>query len=113
LRCRVSALSADAKYSSSGPSYGDPISNEELTEEGIEMAKTMQTETTVRVTERVDRALAALHARAVHLRSEARTCHPVLATAYRPRAAELELGAWAMSVRVGRPPGDYLAGVAA
>jgi hypothetical protein len=72
------------------------------------MAKMLQTDT-----ERVDRGLAALHARATHLRSEARTANRVLATAYRRRAAELELGAWAISIRAGRPPGEYLATVAA
>ena len=63
--------------------------------------------------ERVDRALAALQGRASHLRAEARTTHPMVATAYRRRAAELELGAWALSIRAGRPAADFPAGAAA
>ena len=58
--------------------------------------------------ERVDRAVAALHGRATRLRAESRNLHPLVASAYRRRAAELELGAWALSVRNGRPADEFL-----
>ncbi|MGH2685232.1 MAG: hypothetical protein ACRDJP_07190 [Actinomycetota bacterium] len=53
-----------------------------------------------------DEAVAALHGRAVHLRHQARTMHPLVSSAYRRRAAELELGAWALAIRIGRAPAD-------
>ena len=54
----------------------------------------------------IDEAVAALHSRASHLRRQARTLHPLVGTAYRRRAAELELGAWALAIRSGRAPAD-------
>ena len=53
--------------------------------------------------ERVDQALAALHGRAGRLRAQAKTMHPLVGKAYRRRAAELELAAWALAIRSGRP----------
>ena len=56
--------------------------------------------------DQTDRAVAALHSRAGHLRSQARAMHPLVGSAYRRRAAELELGAWALAIRSGRAPAD-------
>ena len=53
-----------------------------------------------------DEAVHALHCRAEHLRRQARTMHPLVSKAYRRRAAELELGAWAIEIRSGRTPAD-------
>ena len=57
-------------------------------------------------TDRTDDAVAALHSRAAHLRRQAGGLHPLVGRAYRRRAAELELGAWALAIRSGRMPGD-------
>ena len=63
--------------------------------------------------DRTDQAVNALHSRAEHLRRQARTMHPLVSTAYRRRAAELELGAWALAIRCGRIPSEARAATAA
>ena len=60
-----------------------------------------------------DEAVHALQCRAEHLRRQARTMHPLVGKAYRRRAAELELGAWALAIRSGRNPADGRTTVAA
>ena len=62
-----------------------------------------------RTTEHIDHtdeAVSALQGRAAHLRRQARAMHPLVGKAYRRRAAELELGAWALAIRSGRMPAD-------
>lgn len=58
-------------------------------------------------------AVSALQCRAAHLRRQARTMHPLVGKAYRRRAAELELGAWALAIRSGRTPVESRTTVAA
>ncbi|MPY94380.1 MAG: hypothetical protein GEV08_15360 [Acidimicrobiia bacterium] len=49
------------------------------------------------------RHLATMQGRSRTLRRQARTVNPVLARAYRRRAAEIQLGAWAYAMRTGHP----------
>ena len=58
------------------------------------------------VEQQVDAALAVFHGRSARLRADARSMHPLVAVAARRRAAELELAAWALAVRTGRPRSD-------
>jgi hypothetical protein len=62
--------------------------------------------------DRVDLGVAVLRSRARDLRRQAQTLHPALAVAYKRRAAELELHAWAVTLRTGREVVD-LPGAAA
>ncbi len=48
-----------------------------------------------------DRQVAALRRRSAWLTSQAPEVHPLLAAAYRRRAAEIRLGAWALAMRSG------------
>jgi hypothetical protein len=59
-----------------------------------------------RTIDHVDEAVGTLHSRAAHLRRQAGAVHPLVGKAYRRRAAELELGAWALAIRSGRAPAD-------
>ena len=60
----------------------------------------------IQTLDHTDQAVAALHSRAGHLRRQAGAMHPLVSSAYRRRAAELELGAWALAIRSGRAPAD-------
>jgi hypothetical protein len=51
----------------------------------------------------VARHLRAMQGRSRALRRQARGLDPVLARAYRRRAAEIQLGAWAYAARTGHP----------
>lgn len=53
--------------------------------------------------EGVARHLRAMQGRSRALRRQARGLDPVLARAYRRRAAEIQLGAWAYAARSGHP----------
>ena len=58
------------------------------------------------VEQQVDAALAVFNSRSARLRADAAGMHPLVAVAARRRAAELELAAWALAVRTGRPRSD-------
>ena len=83
----------------------------------IETTRSLRTERTDRtdrtVDEQVDAALAVFNGRSARLRADAATMHPLVAAAARRRAAELELAAWALAVRTGRPRSDHHPVVAA
>ena len=80
----------------------------------IETTRSLRTETVERtVDQQVDAALAVFNGRSARLRADAATMHPLVAAAARRRAAELELAAWALAVRTGRPRSDHHPVVAA
>lgn len=61
----------------------------------------MSTATLIRPEAPIDRPVADLERRSTRLRDEAEQVHPVLAAAYRRRASELDLEAWARRVAAG------------